>query len=144
MAAATVISAAVLAGCGGQAVTKQEVVARADAICQAALGDARTLKQGGTADAAYLGQLAMVVESEARKLRALPRPAADRAVLNLFVTNVARAAGQYRRLAAAAGDGDQAAVSRLTAQLAANPEATYATSYGLRECAGTSGTLVSH
>jgi hypothetical protein len=142
--AATVTAAAVVAGCGAQAVTKHEVMARADAICSTALGDARALKQGGAADAVYLGQLATVVETEARKLRALPRPAADRAVLDLFITNVARAAGQYRQLAAAARAGDQATVRRLTAELAANPEATYASSYGLRECAGRSGTLVSH
>lgn len=143
LAAALTGAAATLAGCGGSSsTTKHDVVAQANAICSTTVSKVRALEQNA-GDPAYYGQLARIVTAEAKKLKALPRPARDRAELDLFIASVNQAAGLYRQLAAAARQGDQAAVSRFTAKLAANPASTYATSYGVRECAGTSGTLVS-
>lgn len=143
LAAALTGAAATLAGCGGSSsVTKHDAVAQANAICSTSVSQVRALKQPA-GDPAYYNQVAKIVTAEAKKLKVIPRPAHDRAVLDLFVSSINDAAGLYRQLASAARTGDQAAVSQLTAKLAANPASTYATSYGVRECAGTSGTLVS-
>lgn len=138
--------ASVLAACGGGAPTKQEVVARADAICAGTLRDIRATPAptGGQSSlpalAAYLRQVVPIVDKEAAQLRALPRPAQDRAVLDRYITAVGNSASEYRGLAAAAARGDRSGVVQALSTLQANPVQTLAQSYGLSQCSGATGT----
>lgn len=144
---ALALALAVLAGCGGSGYTKSDFVARANAICTSTLRQTRALappastSQPGGALAAYLGQLAPVVQSEADQLRALKRPAgnaSDRATLTAFYKALGQIVENYRRLEAAARRGDSTTVADVEAALRASPLAALAASYGLRAC-GTPG-----
>jgi hypothetical protein len=127
-------------------VTKHDVIARANGICINALRAARSLPPpaGGTGSpaalAAYLKNLVTIVEKEASDTRALPRPRADRAVLNRYVAAVTAAANQYRAVETAARKGDSASVSQGLAALRASPAPALAAQYGLTRCNASAGT----
>jgi hypothetical protein len=142
------LSACCVAACGGHTATKQDVIAQGNAICAAALRDLRATPSpaGGATSlpalAAYLRAVMPIIQREASKLQALPRPAADRALLDQYVSAVVRSGAMYRALAAAARRGDQDGVNQALAQLQDNPASSLAARYGLSQCAGASGTTV--
>ena len=146
LAAATV--ALVVAACGGHTTTKQDVIARGNAICASAARDllATPPPAGGEASlsglAAYLRAIMPILQRELSNLQALPRPTADRALLDQYVSAVTKSGATYRALAAAAQGGDQDAVNQALAQLQANPAPSLAARYGLKQCAGAAGTAV--
>ncbi len=139
----------VLAACGSHPATKQDVIARGNAICAGALRELRAIpppSSGGTslpALSAYLKDALPIVEGEVSNLRALPRPAQDRALLDRYVAAMTSSSSAYRSLAAAAGRGDQNGVDQALATLQTNPAATFAGQYGLSQCASAGSTAVS-
>lgn len=137
-----------VAACGGHQATKSDVIARADAICASALQDLRAADPAG--GQASLHELAdqlkrglPIVEQEASALRALPRPATDRDLLNRFIAAMTSSVASYRLLATAAERGDNAGVDQGLAALQANPASTLAAQYGIRECASAGTTAIS-
>lgn len=147
-AAAVVAAAAMLAltGCGGHTVTKRDVIARGNAICVAALRQIRALPTPTAAGSlaglsGYLQRVAPIVAREAAQLRALPRPAAGRDLLNRYIAAAAAGASQYRALAAAAAAGDAAGAAQALARLRQSPAAALATGYGLTQCAAPGSTV---
>ena len=135
--------------CGGHTATKQDVIARANGICISALRAVRSVPPPAGASgspaalAAYLQKVVPIVQKEADDTRALPRPAQDRAVLDRYVAAVTASASQYRALAAAAKNGNTAAVSQGLAALRASHLPALATRYGLNRCSVSAGTGVS-
>ncbi len=135
-------------GCGGHTATKQDVIARGNAICAGALRDLRATPYPASGKtslanlAAYMDAVLPIVQREVSSLRALPRPAADRRLLNQYVAAVSSSASAYRSLAEAARRGDQAGVNQALATLQANPAATLAGRYGINECATAGSTAV--
>jgi hypothetical protein len=144
LAALTVAS---LAACGSSAPTKKDVIVRGNAICSGALRDVRALPPPAAGSlagmATYLKQVVPIVQREAASIRALPRPAKDRALLERYVTALTATAGRYQGLEAAAARGDQAAVTSGLATLAADGAPALAAQYGLTQCAQAAGTGVS-
>ncbi len=142
------LGALVVTACGGHTASKQDVIARGNAICAAALRDLRATPSpaGGETSlsglAAYLRAAMPILQREVSSLKTLPRPAADRALLDQYVAAVTKSGATYRALAAAAGRGDQDAVNQALAQLQANPASSLAARYGLTQCAGAAGTAV--
>jgi hypothetical protein len=147
---ATLAVGSIAAGCGAGGYTKQDFVARANAICTTALRQTRSItpprgaQAGRGQDAAltaYLNGVVPVLETEASQLRALPRPpgnATEQAALKRYLAAVSQTVASYKQLAAAAKRGDDQAVATAEAALGASPVYTLATSYGLRSC-GTPG-----
>ena len=137
-----------LASCGSRAVTKQDYVARANAICASTTRAIRNVAPtggGGVSLSAlghYLGAVTPLVDSEVKQLRALPRPAVDRRLLEQYLGAAASEAADYRTLAAAARSGDHAGVTAATAALQASPATTLAGRYGLSACVGGGATVV--
>jgi hypothetical protein len=133
------VGAVVLAGCGGKAATKQDVIAQANAICTRALRDVRSVPPPASAAlpdlSAYLRRVVPIVDREVSGMRALPRPDEDRAVLDRYAAAVARSGQDYRALADAAGRGDEAAVAGSLNALAASPAQALARRYGIAQCA---------
>lgn len=148
-ALAAAIATLGLAGCGGQTVTKQDVIARGNAICAGSLRDIRAVPPpAGAAGspavlAAYLKRVVPILDKEIFSLRALPRPAQDHSLLNRYVAAVNATAAQYRSLAVAAQAGDSGAVAQALAALRTSPAAALAAQYGLSQCATAAGTGVS-
>lgn len=149
-AMAAIAAALAIVGCGsGHTATKQDVVARGNAICAGALRDIRALPAPATAGgstgglAKYLQQVLPIVHKEIAGLRALPRPARDRVLLDQYLAAMGAAESKYRAVLAAARSGDSAAVSDALSTLAASPAAGLADRYGLTQCASASGTAVS-
>ncbi len=134
--------------CGGHAATKDDVIARGNAICAGALRDLRATPSPASGRtslanlAAYMDAVLPIVQREVSNLRALPRPAANRRLLNQYVAAVSRSASTYRSLAQAARRGDQAGVNQALATLQGNPAATLAGRYGISQCASAGGTAV--
>lgn len=147
-ALAATLAALILTACGGHTATKQDVIARGNAICAATERDllVTPAPAGGETSlsglAAYLGAVVPILQREGSSLQALPRPAADRALLDQYVAAVTKTGATYRALAAAARRGDQDAVNQALAQLQVNPASSLAARYGLDQCAGTAGTAV--
>lgn len=136
-----------LAGCGSSAETKQDYTARANAICATAIRNVRNVATpSATGDvslpalARYLRAVTPIVESELKQLRALPKPAADRALLDRYLAALAAAASQYKALASAAMAGDHGSMNAATAALQSNQDASLAARYGLTSCTGATGT----
>jgi hypothetical protein len=149
-ALAVILAGSVAAtACGGHTATKQDVIARANAICFTALQGVRSLAPptAGSASlaslSAYLRKVVPIVERKAAGTRALPRPSQDRAVLNRYVAAVSAAETEYRALASAAARGDRAAVAQAQSALRGNAATVLATEYGLSQCAASAGTGVS-
>jgi hypothetical protein len=134
-----------VAGCGGHTATKQDVVARANAICFNAVQAVRSLAPptSPSTQSDYLHKVLAVVDKEAADTRALPRPARDRAVLDRYVVAVSAVAAEYRTLAADAARNDAGAVSAGLAILRASPATSLARQYGLAQCTGSAATGVS-
>jgi hypothetical protein len=122
--------AVALGGCGG-GVTKKDVIARGNAICANAVLAIRSAPPSKISFA----RVAAIVEHEAAQLRALPRPAQDRALLGRYVAAAGQLASDYRKLAAAEQSGDRSGVQAAFATLRSNPAPQLAARYGLRECA---------
>ncbi len=137
-----------VAGCGSSAVTKKDYIARANAICSTAVRDVRNVTPPSTTGGAslpelgrYLEGVSPIVAAEAKQLRAIPHPKADRALLARYLTAVGATASQYRALADAARAHDRQAMNAATAALLANPAAGLARRYGLADCAGAAATV---
>ncbi len=86
------VAALALSACGSSGESKQDFVARANGICNNTVRDVRNVAPaagGGavtlSALAKYLGAVAPIVAGEAKQLRALPRPATDRALLRRYL-----------------------------------------------------------
>ncbi len=149
--ASTTVAALCLAltACGGHTATKQDVIARGNAICAQALREIRALPapiSGGTSTAGlakYLAQVVPIIHTEIAGLRKLPRPPRDRALLNRFVAAMSGSEAQYQALLAAARSGNSAAVSQALSALAGGSSPTLASQYGLTQCASARGTAVS-
>jgi hypothetical protein len=148
LALTAAVAALVVTACGGHTVTKQDVIARGNAICAGALRDLRATPPpaGGETSlpglAAYLRAVMPILRRESSSLQRLPTPAADRALLGQYLSAVAKSDATYSALAAAARRGDQDAVNQALAQLEANPASSLAARYGLNQCTGAAGTTV--
>jgi hypothetical protein len=145
---AAALAALVVTACGGHTANKQDIIARGNAICAGTLRDLRATPPPAAGEtslpglAAYLRAVMPILQREVSSLKALPRPTADRALLDRYVSAVAQSGATYRALAAAARRGDQDAVNQALAQLEANPASSLAARYGLSQCAGAAGTAV--
>jgi hypothetical protein len=147
-ALALAAAALALSACGSSGESKKDFIARADAICNNATRDLLNVAAPATtgtvtlpALAKYLGAVVPIVASEAKQLNALPRPAGDRAALRRYLAAVAATAGHYKALADAARAGNRQAISAATGALRASPASRLAAAYGLKECAGPTGTV---
>ncbi|HEX3689976.1 MAG TPA: hypothetical protein VHV28_09765 [Solirubrobacteraceae bacterium] len=146
--AGALIAVACLAAtaCGGHTVTKKDVIARANGICINALRAVRSTPPPAgaagspTALAGYLRKVLPIIEKQASDTRALPRPSEDRNLLDRYIAAVTASTNEYRSLAADAGKGDRAAVSRDLAALRGSPAPTLAARYGLTRCNASAGT----
>jgi hypothetical protein len=137
-----------LTACGSSGESKSDFIARANGICTNAIHNVRNVSVPGSGGAVsapalakYLEAVAPIVVSEAKQLKALPRPTTDQGLLDKYLAAVAAIAAQYKALAQAARAGDHQAMSTATAALQANPATGLATRYGLTECAGATGTV---
>ena len=141
--------AATVAACGGHTATKQDVIARGNAICAQALREIRALPapiSGGTSTAGlakYLAQVVPIIHTEIGGLRKLPHPPRDRALLQRFLAAMGSTEARYRAVLAAARSGDSASVSAALSALAGGASVTLAGQYGLTQCATAGGTAVS-
>jgi hypothetical protein len=129
-----------VAGCGGHSATKQDVIARGNAICESALRDIRAAAPAGASGSlnalsGYLRQVLPIVEKEISDLRALPRPPQDRPLLDRYLAAMNGSRAQYSALASAARHRDSAAVAQALAALRVNPAPQLARRYGLVACA---------
>ena len=140
--------AACLAGCGGHAVTKQDVIARANAICETAFRASQAVPTPSAAAlsgedpkalSAYLAQLLPIATSQVKQLQALPRPAQDRALFDSYVAALRGSAQAFDALLAAARSGDRSAIAAGEAQLNPSQAPALAERYGLTQCAGSVG-----
>jgi hypothetical protein len=146
VAAMALLLGLALSSCGTSAPTKQDVIARGNAICENALRAVRAIPppRSATSQAdlgTYLQQVLPVVDKEVAALRALPRPALDEALLNQFDAAVKNSGAEYHALAAAVRSRDQAALAQAGARLRVNPAAALAKRYGLDGCAASTGTV---
>ena len=148
-AAALITACLVTVGCGSQPVTKQDVVARANAICASALRQVRAIPPPSSTSGSplalgpYVRQVASIVQREAAQIAALPKPVHQRALLERFMGAVKADAAHYQALATAARSGDGAAEAQALAGLRASQSAQLASRYGLGQCAGSGTTAVS-
>ena len=146
IAIAVAIAAALLGGCGGHDATRQDVIARANAICFSAQQAARSVASpgGGAADtkalAAYFDKVVPIVAKEAKQLAALPRPQQRQATLNHYVDAVGASVAEYRAAARAAAAGDDGGVTQALAKLQSGDATRYARAYGLTQCTGSTRT----
>jgi hypothetical protein len=137
------------AACGGSTPSKQDMIARGNAICDSALRAVRaaaapTAQTGSLpALAQYLRRILPVIDREASEITALPRPAQDRELLSRYIAALTAADAEYRVLADAAQRGDAGATAQALATLRANPADTLARRYGLAGCGTPSSTGVS-
>lgn len=139
--------AAVLAACGSHTITKSDVIARGNQICETAASSVRSVTPPSGESLSQLAQyyqrVTPIVQTEAQQLRALPRPSQDRALLNRYLAAIASSATEYRALAAAAQDGDRGALASASAALRSNPAAGLAVRYGIAQCGASPGTAAS-
>lgn len=143
IATAVTASALLAAGCGGSAVvTHQDDLAKADAICAAALRQVRAVAPptgtGPSALAPYLDRVVPILRAQDVALHRLHRPAQShslgaRRVVWLQAEGAAVAA--YVSLDRAAHRGDAGALATAEAALRDSPVAALATRYGLSDCA---------
>lgn len=139
--------AVALAACGSHTITKKDVIARGNQICQTAARSVRSVAppRGESLPglAQYYTRVTPIVQTEVKQLRALPRPAQDRALLNRYLEAVSSSATAYQALAAAAQAGDRGALESASAALRSNPAARLAVRYGITECGASPGTAAS-
>jgi hypothetical protein len=138
--------AVVATACGSSSATKKDVVARGNAICSSAVSSVRAVVPpakgagSGTALAGYFKQLQPIVAKEVSQLRKLPRPSADKAVLDRYIASVTKAGNVYKQLASAAQRNDIPGVAKYLGELRANPAQSLARQYGMTQCAAAAGT----
>jgi hypothetical protein len=136
-----------LCACGGTAITKKDVIARGNQICETAASAVRSVSPPNSESLAALAQyykrVAPIVATEVKQLQALPRPSPDRALLNRYLAAITSSASEYEALAAAARNGDSGALASAGAALRANPAAGLAARYGIAGCGVSSGTAAS-
>lgn len=137
------MAALALAGCGGKPATRASVIARGNAICATAARELANLPAASGAAGASVDfvKAAPVVSREARALSALPRPAADRALLERFLSAESSLAAGYRRLAAVQRAGAVAAEQSGVQALARSDAASLARRYGLVQCGAPTATV---
>ena len=142
-AAAATAAAVVLAGCGGKPVTRASVIARGNAICATASRALANLPatSGSSGASVNFVKAAPIVTQEAQKLSALPRPAADRMLLQRFVTAESALAAGYRHLAALQRSGGGVPEQTAIAVLGRNDAASLARGYGLAQCGAATATV---
>lgn len=148
---AAVTMALAMAGCGSY--TKADFTARADAICASSLRALRSLAPpsftaAGVAQArslaTYLDHALPIVQSEAKQLRALRRPAGDarqRALLGRYLNALSADVSAYERLARAAASGEPRSIAHVEGTLASSNAAALATAYGILSCGAPGATL---
>jgi len=140
-------AALALSACGGTAITKKDVIARGNQICETAASAVRSINppngESVAALAQYYKRVTPIVATEVRQLRALPRPSQDRGLLNRYLAAIASSAAEYEALAAAAQHGDRGALASAGAALRSNPAAGLASRYGIAGCGESSGTAAS-
>jgi hypothetical protein len=136
-----------VAGCGSH-YTKQDFVSRANGICLSTTRAARSLTPPqftGTAAqqrrslGRYLTHVAPLVQSQARRLAALPKPPATKReyrLLDRWLAAEHTSALSFKNLAVAASSGSAQAVADASAQLSAVPVVRLASQYGAHDCAG--------
>jgi hypothetical protein len=131
-----------LAGCGKHKITKADVIAQGNSICQTAQRDVRALAPPSAnslkALAPYLVKASKIVNGQAAKVKDLPEPNEDVAVLRQFKTAAAQDAQRYTAMSQAATAGDRAAYAKASASLQTSQTVALANRYGLTGCAGTS------
>lgn len=140
---------ATLTGCGGSSTgrsgngDKAAYIAKAEAICSAAVAKQKALKPPGTVDALapYVSDVVGVAVQATRELSALRPPAADRAALQeKFLSPLQAQADDAQRYAsdvtAASKNNDQAALGRLALSPPTKPKAdlAYLKKYGFTAC----------
>ena len=130
--------------CGSASASKSDVIARGNAICAGAVRAVRAVAPptgtSGPALAGYFSRIAPIVAAEVSQLRKLPRPDADKTLLNRYIAAESSAGGIYRQLVLAAGRSDSSAVARYLGALRASPAQTLARQYGMIQCAAAAGT----
>jgi hypothetical protein len=143
---AACVVALVATACGGSSPTKKDVIARGNAICSSAVSSVRAVvppakgASSGTALAGYFRQLEPIVAKEVSQLRKLPRPSADKAVLDRYIDSVSKAGDVYKQLATAAQRNDIPGVAKYLGALRASPAQSLAQQYGMSQCAAAAGT----
>jgi hypothetical protein len=143
--------AVAVSSCGSY--TERQFAARADAICIAAVRQERSLAPpsfSGSAAlkshslATYLARVLPIVESEARRLRRLPRPsqsAHHRAALAAYLHALDQATAGFQALAGAAATGDPQRLQAAEAALASTNLTGLAAAGGLTGCATPGATI---
>lgn len=129
--------ATAVAGCGSHAVTRAQVIARADAICANTLGAVRVSQAGR----GHVAAVVPLIGREVRLLVALPRPAAEPGLLDRYLAAMRASLAQWRTLAAAQLRGSSAAAGAALAALSDSPAPELAARYGMRECAAAGATV---
>ncbi len=119
------------------------MIARGNAICATANRALANLPPAGGASGETVDfvKAAPVVGREAKALRGLPRPAADRATLERFIADESSLAAGYRRLASLQRTGDDAAVQSGLVALGRIDPGTFARRYGLAQCGAAAATV---
>jgi hypothetical protein len=149
-AAAIAVAALVGAGCGGdddtsgggETLTKQEWIAKADAICADAQGRIQKLGDPG-ADLGKLAELTgdakQIIEDEIAAIRDLRPPSGEEQQIDALLAQVEKGSQAFEALIEAASSGDIAKLQEITAEGSefskASAEADrLAAEYGLKEC----------
>lgn len=148
-----VVTGPLVGGCGST-VTKHDYIARADAICAAAVRQTRATAPPVAATSArgrlqalarYVERVTPIAASELSQLQGLkrpPGPASETAALDQYLAALRQAVSDYRALGAAAAQGDASGVRDAEAALAGSRVTGLATAYGLRACGTPGGTGV--
>ena len=126
-----------VAGCGSHAVTRAQVIARGDAICDTTLRAVRVNETGSV----QVSAIVPLIAREVSQLTALPRPAEDRALLTSYLSAMHMELTQWRALAAAQAAGRGSAVTQAQSELSRNGAPQLAARYGMRDCAGAGATV---
>jgi hypothetical protein len=126
-----------VAGCGSHAVTKAQVITRADAICTDTLRAVRASETGSPG----VSGVVPLISREVSRLKALPRPAEDRALLASYLGAMSTELRQWRALASAQAGGSSARTSAALAALSHNQAPQLAARYGMPDCAGAGATV---
>jgi hypothetical protein len=143
---AACVIAATIAACGGSSATKNDVIARGNAICSSAVSSVRAVvppakgANSGSALSEYFKRLEPIVATEVSQLRKLPRPSTDKAVLNDYIDAVTKAGTVYKQLVAAARRNNIPAVAKYLGALRASPAQSLAKRYGMSQCGAAAGT----
>ena len=130
----------VLAGCGGGALSKEELVAEGDKICQRV--NKQVAKEPDPKSAADLEKLAQrtveISDPAIKDMEALEPPDELQKDFDAFVASLKEQRDLTEQIGQAAGDGDNAKIQELGAQ-AQKAQASYqklSTKLGFKQCGG--------